>query len=195
MNEESTTMTVDDARALMHEWVESPSLRGHMEAVAACMAHHARMHGPDEVDAWTIAGLLHDFDYERHPTMEEHPMIGVAHLRTLGIDESIIEAILGHAPYTGVARTTPMARHLFACDELAGFIVAVAKVRPNGFEGLKAKSVRKKLKDKAFAAAVSRVDIAEGVEDLVSDGCVADEAEHIDRCIEAIAGASDRVVT
>ena len=187
-------MTVDDARALMHEWVGNPSLRGHMEAVAACMAHHAAMHDPDALDAWTIAGLLHDFDYERHPTMEEHPTVGVSHLRDLGVDEAILEAILGHAPYTGVARTSPMARHLFACDELAGFIVAVAKVRPNGFEGLKAKSVRKKLKDKAFAAAVSREDIAEGVADLVVDGCVADEAEHLDRCIEAIAGASDRVL-
>ena len=195
MPDESNVMTVSEARALMHEWVDSPSLRGHMEAVAACMNHHGAIHAPDQVDAWTIAGLLHDFDYQRHPTMEEHPMVGVAHLRTLGVDEAIIEAILGHAPYTGVARTTPMARHLFACDELAGFIVAVAKVRPNGFEGLKAKSVRKKLKDKAFAAAVSRSDIAEGVQDLVEDGCVADDAEHFDRCIVAIANASDRVVS
>ena len=158
------------------------------------MADHARMHAPDEVDAWTIAGLLHDFDYEKHPTTDEHPTVGVAHLRTLGVDETILDAILGHAPYTGVARTTPMARHLFACDELAGFIVAVARVRPDGFEGLKAKSVRKKLKDKAFAAAVSRADIAEGVAELVADGCVADDGEHIDRCIAAIAGAADRVL-
>ena len=194
MSDESTVMTVPEARVLMHEWVGSPSLRGHMEAVAACMNHHGALHAPDEVDAWTIAGLLHDFDYERHPTMEEHPMVGVAHLRTLGVDDSIIQAILGHAPYTGVARTTPMARHLFACDELAGFIVAVARVRPNGFGGLKAKSVRKKLKDKGFAAAVSRSDISEGVQDLVEDGCVADDSEHIDRCIAAIAEASERVL-
>lgn len=195
MPDESNVMTVSEARALMHEWVDSPSLRGHMEAVAACMNHHGAIHAPDHVDAWTIAGLLHDFDYQRHPTVEEHPMVGVAHLRTLGVDEAIIDAILGHAPHTGVARTTPMARHLFACDELAGFIVAVAKVRPNGFEGLKAKSVRKKLKDKAFAAAVSRSDIAEGVQDLVEDGCVADDTEHFDRCILAITNASDRVVS
>ncbi len=190
----TSSLTVDGARTLMHEWVESSSLRGHMESVAACMADHARLHAPDEVDAWTIAGLLHDFDYEKHPTTDEHPTVGVAHLRTLGVDETILEAILGHAPYTGVTRTTPMARHLFACDELAGFIVAVARVRPDGFEGLKAKSVRKKLKDKAFAAAVSRADIAEGVADLVADGCVVDENEHIDRCIAAIAGAADRVL-
>jgi predicted hydrolase (HD superfamily) len=86
-----------------------------------------------------------------------------------------------------------MARHLFACDEISGFIVAVAKVRPTGFDGLKAKSIRKKLKDKAFAAAVSRDDVAEGVEDLVSDGCVSDDSEHFDRCIAAIAGAADRI--
>jgi predicted hydrolase (HD superfamily) len=179
-------MTVDAARTLMHEWVEGPSLREHMESVAACMAYHARLHAPDEVDAWTIAGLLHDFDYEKHPTPDEHPTVGVAHLRSLGLDETILEAIMGHAPYTGVARTTPMARHLFACDELAGFIVAVAKVRPDGFADLKAKSVKKKLKDKAFAAAVSRQDIAEGVADLVADGCVTDETEHIERCVAAL---------
>ena len=164
-----------------------------MEAVAACMRHHARIHAPEETEAWTIAGLLHDFDYERHPTEDEHPMVGVAHLRTLNVDEAVIEAILGHAPYTGVARTTPMARHLFACDEISGFIVAVAKVRPTGFDGLKAKSIRKKLKDKAFAAAVSRDDVAEGVGDLVSDGYVSDDSEHFDRCIAAIAGAADRI--
>ena len=189
-------ITIEQARILMHDWVASDALRIHMEAVACCMAAYAHTVEPEQEDRWRIAGLLHDFDYERHPTEAEHPFVGTTHLRERGdVDEEIIEAILGHAPYTGVARTSPMSRHLFACDELAGFIVAVAKVRPNGFEGLKAKSVRKKLKDKAFAAAVSRADIAEGVADLVSDGCVADEAEHIDRCIEAIAGASDRVVT
>lgn len=173
----------------MHEWVESPSLRGHMEAVAACMEHHATLLAPDEVEAWTIAGLLHDFDYERHPTTEEHPFVGVEHLRGLGVDESILDAILGHAPYSGVARESAMAKHLFACDELAGFIVAVARVRPNGFDDLKAKSVRKKLKDKAFAAAVDREDIRIGIESLEVD-----ENEHIDRCIEAIRHASDRVL-
>ena len=182
-------MDVDDARRLMHEWVESPSLRGHMEAVAACMSHHARRLAPDEVEAWTVAGLLHDFDYERHPTTEEHPFVGVEHLRGLGVDPGILDAILGHAPYSGVARETPMAKHLFASDELAGFIVAVARVRPNGFTDLKAKSVRKKLKDRAFAAAVDREDIRTGIESLGVE-----ESEHIDRCIEAIREASDRVL-
>ncbi|MGA0173665.1 MAG: HD domain-containing protein [Phycisphaerales bacterium] len=181
-------MNIDQARSLMHEWVASESLRGHMEAVAACMAHHAQDAAPEEVERWTVAGLLHDFDYERHPTPAEHPFVGVEHLRAAGVDAEILEAILGHAEYSGVPRTTAMAKHLFACDELAGFIVAVAKVRPNGIADLEAKSVRKKLKDKAFAAAVSREDIARGVEELG-----ADPSEHIARCIEAIRGASGRV--
>ena len=186
---DSPVMDIETARNLMHEWVESPSLRGHMEAVAACMGHHARRVAPDRIAAWTVAGLLHDFDYERHPTAEEHPFVGVEHLRTLGVEQEIIDAILGHAPYTGVPRDSAMAKHLFASDELAGFIVAVARVRPNMFEDLKAKSVRKKLKDKAFAAAVDREDIRVGIEELGVD-----ESEHIDRCIEAIRAASDRIV-
>ena len=182
-------MTPDEARSLMHEWVENPSLRGHMEAVAACMNHHARLHAPDEVDAWTVAGLLHDFDYERHPTEAEHPYVGVEHLRGLGVEDPILHAILGHVNTSGVARDTPMSKHLFACDELAGFIVAVARVRPNGFEDLKPKSVKKKLKDKAFAAAVSREDVRIGMEELGVD-----PTEHIERCIAAIGEAADRVL-
>ena len=188
-------MHVDEARSLMHEWVASESLRGHMEAVAACMAHQARLVVPDApeavdtVDRWTVAGLLHDFDYERHPSAAEHPFVGIEALRARGdVDEEILEAILGHAEYSGVPRTTAMAKHLFACDELAGFIVAVAKVRPNGIADLEAKSVRKKLKDKAFAAAVSREDIAKGIEALGVD-----PAEHITRCIEAIRGEVSRI--
>ena len=181
-------MRIDEARSLMHEWVASESLRGHMEAVAACMAHHARLVAPGEVERWTVAGLLHDFDYERHPTLAEHPFVGVAHLRSRGVDAEILDAILGHAEHTGVPRTTAMAKHLFACDELAGFIVAVAKVRPNGIADLEAKSVRKKLKDKAFAAAVSREDIAKGIEELGVE-----PAEHITRCIEAIRGEASRI--
>ena len=181
-------MRIDEARSLMHEWVASESLRGHMEAVAACMAHHALLVAPGEVERWTVAGLLHDFDYERHPTLAEHPFVGVAHLRSRGVDAEILDAILGHAEHSGVPRTTAMAKHLFACDELAGFIVAVAKVRPNGIADLEAKSVRKKLKDKAFAAAVSREDIAKGIEELGVE-----PAEHITRCIEAIRGEASRI--
>ncbi len=180
--------TIDEARALMHEWTASPSLRVHMECVAACMGAYARRLAPDDVERWVVTGLLHDFDYERHPSVEEHPFVGVRHLETLGVEEEIRTAILGHAPYSGVARETPMARTLFAVDELAGFIVACAKVRPEGVATLEPKSVKKKLKDKAFAAAVSRADIAQGVEELEVD-----QTEHIRTCIDAIRAEAQRL--
>ncbi len=175
-------MTPDDARNLMHEWTESESLRGHMECVAACMAAYAEKHEPDQKDRWIVCGLLHDFDYEKHPSQEEHPFVGVAHLREhANVDEEIIDAILGHAEYSGTPRETPMAKCLYAVDELAGFIVACAKVRPDGIDDLKPKSVKKKLKDKAFAAAVSREDIRRGMEELGVE-----DSEHIQLCIDAI---------
>ncbi|HYE60543.1 MAG TPA: HDIG domain-containing protein [Phycisphaerales bacterium] len=179
-------MNLDQARTLMHEWVQSPALRIHMETVAACMGRYAKQLEPAYEEQWRIAGLLHDFDYERHPTAEEHPKVGVAHLATLGVDESIMNAIRGHASErTGYIRATPMDKALFACDELAGFIVACAKVRPDGLATLEPKSVKKKLKDKAFAAAVSREDIALGVSELGPLANVTDE-QHIQNCIEAI---------
>ncbi len=116
-----------------------------------------------------MTGLLHDMDYEKHPTAEEHPFVGVKVLREKGYPEEMLEAILGHATYSGVARTTPLAKALFAVDELAGFVTAVAYVRPSGLEGMTPKSVKKKLKDKPFAAAVSRDDIRMGVEELGID--------------------------
>ena len=181
-------MTVDEARALMREWTSSEALRGHMEAVAACVSAYADKLAPDESAKWTVCGLLHDFDYEKHPTEAEHPYIGVKHLESLGIDDEICAAIMGHAAYTGTARDTPLAKALFACDELAGFIVACAKVRPNKMADLKPKSVRKKLKDKSFAAAVSRDDIAQGIAEFGVE-----ETEHIQLCIDAIRSAGDRV--
>lgn len=182
-------MNLAEARVLMNEWVLNPSLRTHMESVAACMNAYAGRLDPANAERWAIAGLLHDFDYERHPTGEEHPNVGVAHLRALGVDEEILTAILGHASErTGVARTTPMDKALFAVDELAGFIVACAKVRPNGLTDLEAKSVKKKLKDKAFAAAVSREDIAVGAAELGTLTGM-DETGHIQFCIEAIGRA------
>lgn len=174
-------MDVIAARALMHEWVANPSLRTHMEAVAACMARGAREVAPADAMRWTVAGLLHDFDYERHPTPAEHPTVGVEHLRGLGVDAGILEAILGHAEHTGTPRISAMAKHLFAVDELAGFIVACGRVRPDGLASLDAAGVRKKLKTPAFAAAVSRDDIARGIAELGVDGDA-----HITRCIEAI---------
>lgn len=181
-------MSPEDARRLMHEWTQSPSLRAHMEAVGACMGAYARRLDPANEDRWRIAGILHDFDYERHPSSHEHPFVGVRHLESLGVDREILDAILGHADYSGVPRETPMARTLFAVDELAGFIVACAKVRPNGIADLEPKSVKKKLKDKAFAAAVSRDDIALGAE-----GIGADMTEHIGACIDAIRAESTLV--
>jgi predicted hydrolase (HD superfamily) len=182
-------MNVDEARALMHEWTDSEALRVHMESVAACMGAYADVYEPDARDRWVVAGLLHDMDYEKHPTQDEHPFVGVAHLREhTDVDEEIITAILGHAEYSGTPRETPMARSLFAVDELAGFIVACVKVRPNGIADLQPKSVKKKLKDKAFAAAVNRGDIATGIEELGVD-----RTEHIQRCIDALRAESDRL--
>lgn len=155
----------DDALALFHEWTETESLRRHGYAVEASMAEMARRHDAD-VERWRIAGLLHDLDYEKHPTPDEHPTVGVAELERRGYDEEIRTAILGHAPYTGVPRESDLAKALFAVDELSGFVTAVAHVRPTGLEGMKVSSVKKKLKDKRFAAAVSREDIRQGAEEL-----------------------------
>jgi len=174
-------LQLDDARAVLHEWVSNPALRHHMECVAACMGAYADAVDPPSRDRWVLAGLLHDLDWERHPTQDEHPRVGVAFLRTRSVDEEILHAIMAHAPYTGTARDTAMARHLFAVDELAGFIVACAKVRPDGLASLEPASVRKKLKNLAFAAAVSRDDIATGIAELGVD-----EDAHIARCIAAI---------
>jgi putative nucleotidyltransferase with HDIG domain len=164
-------MTRDEALALMHEHTASDALRKHMYAVELGMRAYARKYGEDE-EAWGVVGLLHDFDYERYPNdahspTEEHPSWGVRLLRERGLNDVSCQAILGHAPYTGVPRETRMARTLFAVDELCGFLVACALVRPSRSLGdLEVKSVRKKLKDKAFARGVSREDIAAGAEEL-----------------------------
>jgi putative nucleotidyltransferase with HDIG domain len=185
-------MTLDEARELMHDWVSSEALRTHMEAVATCVAAYANKLEPGEVERWTVCGLLHDFDYERNPSIKEHPFLGVEELERRGVDEEIRTAILGHAEYSGVPRTTPLAKTLYACDELAGFIVACCKVRPNGIGDLEPKSVKKKLKDRAFAAAVNRDDIAQGLSELGPVCGVADPAafqtEHIQTCIDALRG-------
>ncbi len=158
----------NDALTLFHQWTAGDSLRRHAYAVEAGMEYYAELFGED-VERWRITGLLHDMDYEKHPTREEHPYTGVAALRTLGYPEDMLDAIMGHAAYTGAPRVTLLARTLFAVDETAGFITAVAYVRPTRLEGLKPGSVIKKLKDKAFAAAVSRTDIYEGAEELGLD--------------------------
>ena len=157
--------TYDDALALFHEWTQSKGLRRHAYAVEAAMEHYAGLLDQD-VTLWRITGLLHDFDYERHPTREEHPFVGVAHLKALGYPDAVTDAILGHATYSNTPRTSLLAKALFACDELAGFITAVALVRPTLLTGMKVKSVRKKLKDKRFAAAVDRNEILQGAQEL-----------------------------
>lgn len=165
------TLTRDRALALVHEYTASDALRKHMYAVEIAMRAMATRAGED-VDAWGTVGLVHDFDYERFPNAAhaadaEHPSEGVRILAALGAPESWQQAILGHAAYTGVQRTTPMARALFAVDELCGFLVACALVRPSrSLTDLEPKSVLKKLKDKAFARGVSRDDVRVGAEEL-----------------------------
>jgi predicted hydrolase (HD superfamily) len=161
----------DRALALMHEYTASDALRKHMYAVELAMRAMAERAGED-ADAWGLVGLVHDFDYERfpnaaHSATEEHPVEGVRILTGLGLPEASGRAILGHATYTGVPRDTPMARALFAVDELCGFLVACALVRPSrSLQGLEVSSVRKKLKDKAFARGVSREDVLQGAAEL-----------------------------
>ena len=158
----------DDALTLFHEWTETDSLRRHAYAVEAAMEHYAKLFDED-VELWRITGLLHDMDYEKHPTPDEHPFVGTTVLRGKGYPDEVIEAILGHATYSGTPRTTRLAKTLFAVDELAGFITAVGYVRPTGLDGMTPRSVKKKLKDKAFAAAVSRDDIRQGAAELGID--------------------------
>ena len=164
-------MTRDEALALMHEYTESDALRKHMYAVEAAMRACARVAGEPE-DEWGLVGLLHDFDYERYPNQEHHPTeghpsFGVRLLRERGLPEPMCEAILGHASYTGVPRTSRMAKTLFAVDELCGFLVACALVRPSkSLKDLEVKSVKKKLKDKAFARGVNRDEVRQGAAEL-----------------------------
>ncbi len=161
----------DRALALMQEYTASDALRKHMYAVELAMRAMAERAGED-ADAWGLVGLLHDFDYERfpnaaHSATEEHPAEGVRILSGLGLPEASGRAILGHATYTGVPRDTPMARALFAVDELCGFLVACALVRPSrSLQDLEVSSVKKKLKDKAFARGVSREDVLQGAAEL-----------------------------
>jgi putative nucleotidyltransferase with HDIG domain len=164
-------MTRDEALALMHEHTQSPSLRQHMLAVEAAMRAYAAKHGEDQ-EAWGLVGLLHDFDYEKYPNQEHsptdgHPAWGVRLLREKGVAEPLCRAILGHGNYTGVPRDTLLARTLFAVDELCGFLVACALVRPSrSFADLEVSSVKKKLKDKGFARGVNREEVLQGATEL-----------------------------
>lgn len=179
-------MNRTEAIAIMEAHTTNPALRQHMLAVEAVMRAYARKRGDDE-EAWGVVGLLHDFDYERYPNLEHapsdgHPSWGVALLREKGLSDAQCRAILGHAPYTGVPRDTEMAKALFAVDELCGFLVACVLVRPSrSFSDLKVSSVKKKLKDKAFARGVSRDDVRAGAEEV---GVPLEE--HIAFCIDAL---------
>jgi len=180
-----------DALALVHEYTPSESLRKHMLAVEAAMRAYARKFGEDE-ETWGIAGLVHDFDYERFPNAaqsatEEHPSEGVRILRGLGYPESVLDAVLGHANFTNTPRTSRMAKTLFAVDELTGLITATALVKPTrSVFDVDTKGIRKRMKDKAFARGVNRDDVINGAADL---GVELDE--HIAFVIEAMRGAAD----
>ena len=181
----------DDALALMHEYTQSDSLRKHMLAVEAAMRAYATKFGED-ADRWGLTGLIHDFDYERYPNSEHsatdgHPAHGVRVLRERGWPEDILQAILGHATYSGVTRETPMAKTLFAVDELTGLITATALVRPSkSLHEVDARSVRKKMKDKAFARGVNRDDVVQGAQEL---GVELDE--HIQFVVDAMRASAD----
>jgi len=178
------------AWCLLTEFTQSESLRKHALAVEACMRACARKFGAaGEEELWGVVGLLHDFDYEKYPSLDEHPYKGNAILKERGWPEELRRAILSHADYTGVTRDSQMEKALFACDELAGFITACALVKPGkSLAEVEAKSVRKKMKDKAFARNVHREDIVNG-----AAGLGVDLEEHITLCVEAMKGIADKL--
>lgn len=174
-------MDRERAWSILTEFTQSDSLRKHALAVEACVAAYARKYGEDAAK-WSATALLHDFDWEIHPQLPDHPTKGEPILKERGVPDEIRRAILSHASYTGVARESLLEKTLFACDELAGFITAVALVKPNkSLAEVDVKSVRKKMKDKAFARSVNREDIVNGAAEL---GVPLDE--HIDFCIGAL---------
>jgi putative nucleotidyltransferase with HDIG domain len=177
------------AWCLLTEFTQSESLRKHAMAVEACMRAYARKLAPEQEELWGVVGLIHDFDYEKYPSLEDHPYRGNEILQERGWPEDVRRAILSHAEYTGVTRDSQMEKALFACDELAGFITACALVKPGKSLGeVEAKSVRKKMKDKAFARSVNRDDIVQG-----AAGLGVDLEEHIAFCIEAMKGVAEEL--
>ena len=165
---QSMTPTREQAWATLTEYTKSEPLRRHALAVEAAVRAYARKFGEDE-ELWGIAGLLHDFDYEIHPTLEQHPQAGAPILREEGYPEVVVQAILSHAEHTGVPRETLLQKTIFACDELAGFVHACGLVRPDGIATLEPKSVRKKLKQPSFAAGVNRDEVYQGADELRVD--------------------------
>jgi predicted hydrolase (HD superfamily) len=187
-------MTIDreSAWCLLTEFTQSESLRKHALSVEACMRAYARKFAAGSVEAeelWGVVGLLHDFDYEKYPSLDDHPYKGNDILKERGYPDEIRRAIMSHAEYTGVTRDTTMEKALFACDELAGFITAVALIKPGkSLAEVDTKSVRKRMKDKAFARKVNRDDIVNG-----AAGLGVDLEEHITFCIEALKPIADQL--
>jgi putative nucleotidyltransferase with HDIG domain len=179
-------MNRQEALEILHEFTKSEGLRKHALAVEACVVAYARKLGEDE-EKWSVTALLHDFDWEIHPVLPDHPTKGAAILAERGVSDEIRRAILSHADFTGVTRESPLEKTLFACDELAGFITAVSYVKPHRtvFE-VDTASVRKKMKDKAFARSVSRDDIVNGARELGSE-----LDEHIAFCVQAMQARAD----
>jgi putative nucleotidyltransferase with HDIG domain len=177
-----------EAWSLFCEWTDSPSLRKHVLAVEAAMRAYARRFGEDE-ELWAVTGLLHDLDYERHPDLETgHPRIALAELERLGYPPELVRAVASHASFLAVSRDSPMEKTLFAVDELSGFIMACAYVRPTGIHGLTPKSVKKKMKTPAFAAAVNRDELREG-----ADALGVDFDEHLAFVIAALEEQADEL--
>lgn len=188
-----------EALALLEEWTKSESLRKHGMAVAVCTESYGRLEAErlglkgEQAEAWmeqyACAGLLHDMDYERHPSLEEHPFVGVNHLRELGWPETVLHAILAHADYSGTPLESHLDKALIACDELAGFLTACALVKPTkSIREVEVAGVKKKMKDKAFARAVKREDITTGAERL---GIPLEE--HIGNCLKAMQGRAEEL--
>jgi putative nucleotidyltransferase with HDIG domain len=187
----SVQLSRDEAWNLLTDWVQSESLRRHCLAVEASMRAYARRNDADE-ERWGIVGLLHDMDYERFPDMDDtesgHPRSGMKELESRGVDPEIVRAIASHADFMGVPRESEMEKTLYAVDELSGFVLACAYVRPQGLEGLTPKSVKKKLKQPSFAAAVNREEVRAGAEELGVDF-----DEHVALVIAALAERADEL--
>src|SRR4051795_10550126 len=178
----------DDAWQLVTEWIDSDSLRKHLLGVEAAMRAYAKKWDEDE-EIYAVTGLVHDLDYERFPDLDSgHPRYAITELEKRGYPRDVIDAVAGHADFMGVPRETRMAKTLYAVDELSGFVAACALVRPTGIEGMKPKSVKKKLKQPSFAAGVNREEVHEGAEELGVDF-----DEHVAFVIEALAGRADEL--
>jgi metal dependent phosphohydrolase len=180
-------MTRDEAWNLLCEYTQSENLRRHALAVEACMRYYARLFGEDE-ELWGVVGLLHDFDYERYPSLEEHPFRGMEILRARGAPEVIIRAVGAHANHTGIPRESLLERAIFACDEISGFVIAVALVKGRTLSAVSPESVRKRMKEKGFARGVNRDDLLQGAEEL---GIPFDE--HVEHVVRALQGIADHL--